>query len=135
MEILFNIHVTLLFYNIVKKRSSSDMKKRIFLSIAAAGSVAIAEPVDIGDIDVDATMSTSQIRDVAGEEVQNADVGAALTRNTSSVSLIRRSAVANDIVVRGLKKDNIAVTIDGMKIYGACPNRMDPPVSHILANK
>ena len=134
MEILFNIHVTLLFYNIVKKRSSSDMKKRIFLSIAAAGSVAIAEPVDIGDIDVDATMSTSQIRDVAGEEVQNADVGAALTRNTSSVSLIRRSAVANDIVVRGLKKDNIAVTIDGMKIYGACPNRMDPPVSHILAN-
>jgi iron complex outermembrane receptor protein len=33
-----------------------------------------------------------------------------------------------------MKTDNISVTIDGMKLYGACPNRMDPPISHVLAN-
>jgi iron complex outermembrane receptor protein len=48
--------------------------------------------------------------------------------------LVRRSGVANDIILRGQKKDNINVTIDGAKIYGACPNRMDPPISHILTN-
>ncbi len=50
------------------------------------------------------------------------------------MALSRRSGIANDIVVRGQKKDNINVTIDGAKVYGACPNRMDPPISHILTN-
>ena len=42
--------------------------------------------------------------------------------------------MANDIRVRGQKKDNINVTIDGAKVCGACPNRMDPPISHVLTN-
>jgi iron complex outermembrane receptor protein len=33
-----------------------------------------------------------------------------------------------------MRKDDINVLIDGGKIYGGCPNRMDPPISHILAN-
>ena len=55
-------------------------------------------------------------------------------KQSASVSLVRRSGIANDIILRGQKKDNINVTIDGAKIYGACPNRMDPPVSHVLTN-
>ncbi|MDQ7084171.1 MAG: TonB-dependent receptor, partial [Sulfurovum sp.] len=26
------------------------------------------------------------------------------------------------------------MTIDGVKVHGACPNRMDPPISHVLTN-
>jgi len=36
--------------------------------------------------------------------------------------------------VRGQKRDNINVIIDGGKIYGGCPNRMDPPISHIVTS-
>ncbi len=94
-----------------------------------------AEPVEnLGNIDVNATFETSVVKDVAGEEIRSADVAAALARQVPGVTLVRRSAIANDIVVRGLKKDNLSVTIDGAQIYGACPNRMDPPISHILAN-
>jgi len=47
----------------------------------------------------------------------------------------RRSGIANDVLIRGQKRDNISVTVDGTKVCGACPNRMDPPTSHILASQ
>ena len=37
----------------------------------------------------------------------------------------------NDIILRGMRKDDINVLVDGTKTYGACPNRMDPPISHV----
>jgi len=85
---------------------------------------------DIPTISVEGT----EISDVSGEEIKSADVAEALTKKVPSVSLIRRSGIANDIVVRGQNKDNINIVIDNAKIYGACPNRMDPPTSHILTN-
>jgi len=110
------------------------MKKTLLLSLSAA-TVLMAEPAaDLGEIDVNASFESAVIKDVSGEEVRSADVAAALTQKLPSVDLVRRSAIANDIIVRGMKKDNISVTIDGMKLYGACPNRMDPPISHVLAN-
>ena len=33
--------------------------------------------------------------------------------------------------MRGLQRDNINVLIDGGRIYGACPNRMDSPAFHV----
>jgi len=80
------------------------------------------------------TVEGTEISDVSGEEIKSADVAEALTKKIPSVSLIRRSGIANDIIVRGQNKDNINIVIDSAKIYGACPNRMDPPTSHILTN-
>jgi iron complex outermembrane receptor protein len=105
----------------------------IVLSLACAMSL-YAEQVEIGTIDVEAKADTEIIKDVSGDDIKSADLGEALFKQSPSVSLVRRSGIANDVIVRGQKKDNINVTIDGMKIYGACPNRMDPPVSHILTN-
>jgi iron complex outermembrane receptor protein len=105
----------------------------IVLSLACAMSLH-AEQVEIGTIDVEAKADTEIIKDVSGDDIKSADLGEALFKQSPSVSLVRRSGIANDVIVRGQKKDNINVTIDGMKIYGACPNRMDPPVSHILTN-
>ena len=109
------------------------MKKAIVLSLACSLWINAAE-VELETIEVGTKVDTEVIKDVSGEDIKSADLGEALAKQSSSVSLVRRSAVANDIVLRGQKKDNINVTIDGTKVHGACPNRMDPPVSHVLTN-
>jgi iron complex outermembrane receptor protein len=35
------------------------------------------------------------------------------------------------VVLRGFQQGDINVLIDGARIYGACPNHMDPPASHV----
>jgi iron complex outermembrane receptor protein len=109
------------------------MKKILGISLAAAA-VLHAAPATMEDIEVEAKVDTEVVKDVSGEEIKSADLGEALYEISPSVSLVRRSGIANDIIVRGQKKDNINVTIDGAKIFGACPNRMDPPISHVLTN-
>ncbi|HYG66582.1 MAG TPA: TonB-dependent receptor plug domain-containing protein, partial [Anaeromyxobacteraceae bacterium] len=34
-------------------------------------------------------------------------------------------------VLRGLKRDDVTVVVDGAHLHGACPSRMDPPSSHL----
>lgn len=109
------------------------MNKAIILSFATVLCLH-AEEVALETIDVETGVTTEVIKDVSGEEIKSADLGEALFKQSPSISLVRRSGIANDIRVRGQKKDNISVTIDGVKIHGACPNRMDPPISHILTN-
>jgi len=58
------------------------------------------------------------------------DVSEALAK-LDGVWKIRKGAIANDIVLRGFQQDNINVIIDGARIYGACPNNMDPPSFHV----
>lgn len=109
------------------------MKKGIYLSLACSLWMNAAEVV-LETIIVETKIDTEVIKDVHGEDIKSADLGEALFKQSPSVSLVRRSGIANDIILRGQKKDNINVTIDGVKLHGACPNRMDPPVSHILTN-
>ena len=106
------------------------MKKTFLLSFAAITSL-YAQEVKLSDINVNATTLT----DVAQNVKTSADVADALSQNVPSVDMSRRSGIANDILIRGQKRDNISVEVDGTKVYGACPNRMDPPISHVLANQ
>ncbi len=57
------------------------------------------------------------------------DIGEALQR-VEGLSCVRKGAIANDIVLRGFQRDNINVLVDGVRLHGACPNRMDPPAFH-----
>lgn len=108
------------------------MKKAVsvisILTMAISSSVVVAE--ELGTIEVEST----KLSDVSGEEVKSADLADALTKKIPSISIVRRSGIANDIILRGQKKDNINILLDNAKVYGACPNRMDPPTSHILTN-
>ncbi|WP_353661742.1 TonB-dependent receptor [Hydrogenimonas sp. SS33] len=103
------------------------------LSLAAATCL-MAEEAQLGTVEVEETGTTSVVKDVAGDEVRSADLADALYKLDPNVQLVRRSGIANDIIVRGMRKDNINVLIDGGKLYGGCPNRMDPPISHVLSN-
>ena len=109
------------------------MRKFISLSIVAT-SLLVANSTDLGEVEIKDSVVKTTVENVYLEEVKSADVAEALASDSASVELIRRSGVANDILLRGQKKDNIVVTIDDAKIYGACPNRMDPPTSHIVTN-
>jgi len=109
------------------------MKKIITLSLACTVSI-LAAQVELEPITVETKVGAELITDVSGEDIKSADLGEALFKQSPSVSLVRRSGIANDIRIRGQKKDNIVVTIDGTKVNGACPNRMDPPISHVLTN-
>jgi len=106
------------------------MKKTITLSLLAVSALYSAE-MQLAPIDVQSTVIT----EVAQNAQTSADVAEALSQSVPSIDMNRRSGIANDVFIRGQKRDNISVEVDGTKVYGACPNRMDPPVSHIVTNQ
>ena len=58
------------------------------------------------------------------------DAGEALA-HLPGIDKVRKGGIANDVVLRGQKGDNLSLRIDGHALHGACPNRMDPPSFHI----
>ncbi|MDF1874279.1 TonB-dependent receptor [Sulfurimonas sp. SAG-AH-194-I05] len=106
------------------------MNKIIPLSLVAIVSLYATE-VYLAPIGVESTVIT----EVAEKAETSADVAVAISSRVPSIDMSRRSGIANDILIRGQKRDNISIEVDGTKINGACPNRMDPPTSHILANQ
>lgn len=72
-----------------------------------------------------ASLEVREVRETAAR-----DVGEALD-GLADVAKVRKGGIANDVVLRGMKKDDVAVLIDGQQIHGACPSRMDPPAFHI----
>ena len=105
-------------------------KKIIPLSLVVIASLNATE-VELTPISVESTIIT----EVSENAQVSADLAEALSSSVPSIDMNRRSGIANDIYIRGQKRDNISVEVDGTKIQGACVNRMDPPVSHILANQ
>jgi iron complex outermembrane receptor protein len=106
------------------------MNKIIPLSLIAVASL-YASDIKLNTINVESTVIT----EVSENANVSADVAQALSNSVPSIDISRRSGIANDILIRGQKRDNISVTVDGTKVCGACPNRMDPPTSHILASQ
>jgi len=109
------------------------INKTLMLSLVLSP-LLMAETVDMQEVEVTESVNSVTINDISGEELKSADVADSLMRTVPSISLVRRSGIANDIILRGQKKDNINILADGTKTYGACPNRMDPATSHILTN-
>jgi len=106
------------------------MTRIIPLSLIAVASLYAAE-VELTPISVESTVIT----EVAENAKVSSDLAQALSTSVPSIDMVRRSGIANDIFIRGQKRDNISITTDGTKVCGACVNRMDPPTSHILASQ
>ncbi len=105
-------------------------KKIIPLSLAVV-SILSANEVELPQINVESTTIT----EVSQNAQLSADLAQALSSSVPSIDMNRRSGIANDVYIRGQKRDNISVDVDGTKIFGACPNRMDPPTSHIVTSQ
>ncbi len=105
------------------------MQKQILLSLVVLASLQ-AKEINLDNLEVDATT----LNDVAQNAKVSADLSEVLSKDVPGIDMVRRSGIANDVIMRGQKRDNISITVDGTKVYGACPNRMDPPISHVLSN-
>lgn len=57
-----------------------------------------------------------------------------LLKRISGVDLIRRGNFAPEPVFHGMNGGDVNITIDGMKIFGACTDKMDPVNSYIEPN-
>lgn len=47
------------------------------------------------------------------------------------VSLVRRAAGATEPVIRGMGWERVATQVGALPLYGACPSRMDPPITYV----
>lgn len=65
------------------------------------------------------------------EERRPRDIGG-FFREIPGASVVKKGGMALDPVIRGFKYDQLNVIIDGgMRVFGACPNRMDPTTAHV----
>ena len=98
------------------------------------GTVSVDAVLDIEAVHEALTVIGTAPRDsveaTAIREMGARDVGEALTAS-AGVWQLRKGAIANEVVVRGLQSRDLNVLIDGDRAYGACPNHMDPPAFHV----
>jgi iron complex outermembrane recepter protein len=98
----------------------------------AAGYANAAETILLDEISIRGKKESPRDESLTIREVRESpakDIGEALQR-VEGLSIVRKGAIANDIVLRGFQRDNINVLVDGVRLHGACPNRMDPPAFH-----
>ncbi len=104
----------------------------VLLWVCIAGRPAGAQTAPADDFDIKQQRQVYkeglEVREI--RESSAKDVGEALAK-VDGLWKVRKAGIANDIVLRGFQQDNINVLIDGDRIYGACPNNMDPPAFHV----
>lgn len=69
--------------------------------------------------------TSPEVKNTTTEEAMDAIPG---------VTLIRRGNFAQELTYRGMSAGQLNVTIDGMQLFGACTDRMDPVSSYIEPN-
>ena len=106
----------------------------VAISVLAASYLSATDVVNLGKVTVKSSAIKTEVTNVSGEDLKSADLAEALTKSVPGITIQRRSGIANDIILRGQRKDDINIIVDDGKIYGACPNRMDPPTSHVITN-
>jgi iron complex outermembrane receptor protein len=92
------------------------------LSIDVAG---VRETVSVVGEAPRGTLEAAELRE--GSAV---DIGEALGWK-AGLWRVRKGGIANEVVLRGLQSRDINVLIDGQRVYGACPNHMDPAAFHV----
>ena len=95
---------------------------RLDLTLDVAG---LSETVSVVGEVPRATLEASELR-----ETSAVDVGEALGWK-AGLWRLRKGGIANEVVLRGLQSRDLNVLIDGQRVYGACPNHMDPAAFHV----
>ena len=99
-----------------------DRVERIELSLAVA---TFHDSLQVDSASPHDSLEASELRESGAR-----DLGEALA-GKPGVWKVRKGGIANDVVLRGFREDDVTVLIDGARVAGACPNRMDPPAFHL----
>ena len=95
---------------------------RVELALSAA---TFRDTVNVDSVSPRDSLEATELRESGAR-----DLGEALAKKPG-VWKVRKGGIANDVVLRGYREDDVTVLIDGARVAGACPNRMDPPAFHL----
>lgn len=104
----------------------------IFPMVVAHSYTAHGESLILDEITVRGEQQQSNEENLTIREVRESparDIGEAL-QNVPGLNSVRKGVIANDIVLRGFQRDNLNMFLDGVRLHGGCPSRMDPPSFH-----
>ena len=95
------------------------------------------KPITVGEILITAAPEHTVLQtDILADQIQEQtpkDVGK-LMKDTAGFGVVRRGGYALDPVLRSFKNEQLNVQFDGgVHVANACPNRMDPPTAHMVA--
>ena len=91
----------------------------------------VLEPMEVREtVTVSAGVPRESVEATEVRESPARDVGELLS-DSAGLWKVRKGAIANEVVLRGLQSRDLNVLIDGERLYGACPNHMDPPAFHV----
>ena len=75
------------------------MKKIISLSLITTAVILSASEVqNLETISIVETANSKIIKDVSNEQIKSGDLAESLSKNVPSISIVRRSGIANDII-------------------------------------
>ncbi len=94
------------------------------------------QPIEVHqEIVVTAEIAGTELVKLDEEELtsgRNTNVGEALL-DIPGVNAVRRGASATEPVIRGMGYERVVTQLGHLPLYGACPARMDPPVTYFHA--
>ena len=97
----------------------------------AARVAAVLDPMGVREVvSVSGAIPRESVEATQVRESPARDVGELLA-DDAGLWKLRKGGIASDVVLRGLQSRDLNVLIDGQRIYGACPNHMDPPAFHV----
>ncbi|WP_457642592.1 TonB-dependent receptor [Persephonella sp.] len=102
-----------------------------FLFQLSSAQVLKVKKITVAEEVVETKGETKEVFEEDIKITRQIDIGEILSNLFPEINHIRKGGTANDITIRGFGRDNINVFLDGARIYGACPNRMDPPIFHM----
>jgi iron complex outermembrane receptor protein len=103
---------------------------------ALAGEEAVEMPRFLDEIVVTGRMGACQGDLVPCEAMESGrytNIGEAIA-DMPGIGAVRRGASAVEPVIRGLGWERVATQVGHLPLYGACPARMDPPVTYIRSH-
>ncbi len=104
----------------VHLKANQDLDEPLVLGLAS-----VVQQVTVSSGPSDDGLTSRTIREGGARDLGEA------TSNLAGVDMVRKAAVANDIAIRGMFHNNIAISFDGERMYGACTSQMDPAAYHV----
>jgi len=104
----------------------------VFISVSAFGGTATfyLAPIDVFGVRGGQYSYITPKELTKGDKV---DLAQSLS-GQPGIYTVAKGPAAYDIMLNGLNRDNINVIVDGARVYGGCPSRMDSPIFHIPTN-
>ena len=99
----------------------------IISTLLTAADTTVARELTVDEVVIVSTASQGGRRAVKGQAASiDEHIG-----NLRNVAMVRRGSYAWEPVVNNMPTERLSTTIDGMKIFYACTDKMDPVTSYV----